>query len=206
MTTSSSVTGAAIGDLTPFACTARPETLVWAADEVTCANVQCAAARIGVPVWRAHQRLVATSGDVPAPGAGWPRLLFDGLPHTYLTPVVLGRAWWRHFDALRLEQCQLAWLCQVCAEELPDRAWVWTKLNGTVVMSSALHERCLRLARLRCPALTTPDGPRTALQVTQEEIMVNGRSLTTVLAEQAGRVADGYFTQDWRVGAGRGAA
>ena len=205
MTASSAVAVMADGDPTALPCTACPDELVMAGDEVTCANVQCAAAGLGVPLWRAHQRLVAAGGDVPAPGAGWPRPLFDGLPHTYLTPVVRGRAWWRHVDSLRLEQCQLGWLCQVCGEALPSRVWVWTKPDGAVVMASAMHERCLRLAQLRCPALAAPDGPRTALEVGRDGILVDGKPLETVLAAEAGRVADGFLTQDWSVAAVRGA-
>ncbi|MFF5097764.1 MULTISPECIES: hypothetical protein [Actinosynnema] len=135
---------------------------------------------MSLSVWSVHRRLVAAGRDAPAPGAGWPRPLYDGLPHTYLTPVAAGRAWWRHVDALRLEQCQTQWLCQVCGLRLEHQAWLLVDAGGLVLMSSALHRRCVDLSMARCPALSIEQP--TERQVVREQILVNGRPWPLVYA------------------------
>ncbi|WNV84931.1 hypothetical protein [Umezawaea sp. Da 62-37] len=190
------------GDHPPIVmpCTDCASGLELADGQLTCVNVQCSSAWITVPIWRAHERLVAAGLDVPAPGAGWPRPLFDGVPHPYLTPVVAGRAWWKLVDERRHQECQLRWACQVCGSPLPSAAWVVVNIHYEVLISTAMHERCLRLATARCPNLVSPPVILTPLQVTPREIRADHRPLDEVLAAAVSKPATtGDWIQEWTV-------
>ena len=178
----------------PFPCTACHSGLDLVEDELMCVNVQCAAVGMGVPLWRAHRRLVAAGLDVAAPGAGWPRPVFDGLPHPYLTPVMFGRARWRLVDEQRQQECQQRWACQVCGLPLPSAAWAVVNAHQDVLMSTAMHERCVRLAMVRCPNLADPPAILTPLEVTPERILADHEPLDAVLAAA---VSEPPATGDW---------
>ena len=183
-----------------FPCADCDSALDVAGEQLICVNVQCDAAGVDVPVWWAHQRLVAAGGDVAAPGAGWPRPLFDGMPHTYLTPVVAGRAWWRLVDEQRQQHCQQTWACQVCGRTLPDTAWVLVTAHREVLLSTAMHQRCLRLSTARCPNLSGAPATLTSLRVTPHEILADHRPLHEVLAAAVSEpAATGDWVQSWTV-------
>ncbi len=141
-----------------------------------CTNPQCSAAGLPVALWRAQRAGARRGDDVPAPGAGWPRPVLDGLPHPWLTPVSDGKPWWRLLDDARQARAQDGWLCQVCGEPLPTAALVVLN-DDRVVSDTALHPRCLTVAREVCPHLTRAGTRYAVVEVTRGDLLADGDPL-----------------------------
>ncbi|MEV7043921.1 hypothetical protein [Amycolatopsis sp. NPDC051061] len=145
-------------------------------DQLVCTNRQCGAVGLPVALWRAQRARVRRGEDVPAPAAGWPRHLLDGLPHPWVTPVSNGTPWWRLLDGARQARAQHAWLCQVCGEPLPTAALVLLK-DDKVVSDTALHRRCLNTAEVMCPHLAHSRPGYVVAEVTRLDLLADGRPL-----------------------------
>jgi hypothetical protein len=145
---------------------------------LVCANHQCSAAGMELPVWRAQQHREDRGVDRPASAAGWPRPEREGRPVPYVVPVTAGHPWWGLTHGDRLLRCQNSWVCQVCGTGLPSRAWVLVDSRGAVVTDSAMHERCLGLATTSCPHLLAEGSALRAALVDRAEIHGDGRPLS----------------------------
>ncbi|MCM6774519.1 hypothetical protein NDR87_13720 [Nocardia sp. CDC159] len=60
---------------------------------------------------------------------------------------------WARIDAARLLRCQAEWICQVCGELLPRRAWVILTPDSYILGDAAMHATCLTIAHRWCPYL-----------------------------------------------------
>ena len=166
----------------PFRCQECGHKLHW--DDLdpdsllVCAHIQCSAAGMTVPVWKAQQRREDLDEDDLAPAAGLPRPVSAGLPIPYVTPVSNGRPWWRLTHGARLLACQHSWLCQFCGLPLPELAWV--VLNGDHIESdAALHKACLDLALSLCPHLNAESLDRHCREVPRSAVLADGTPLST---------------------------
>jgi hypothetical protein len=88
------------------------------------------------------------------PPPGWPRVVMEGRPVPWITPVVGDRVAWTALNSIRLEEAERLWLCQVCGEGLDVSLTAWVAVAaGEVATGGAMHQRCLRFARQACPVL-----------------------------------------------------
>ncbi|MFC8042630.1 hypothetical protein [Nocardia sp. NPDC057353] len=118
------------------------------------------------------------AASAPWSEPGLPRRRIEGLPVPWITPVWWGAADWKCVDTDRLRRCQAEWLCQVCGDPLPERAWVIVEAGDWVLGDAALHETCLRIARRWCPHLDGLGCPR--VEVDRAGILAGGRRLSEI--------------------------
>jgi len=164
-----------------FRCVECGDPMHWIPDDpgvlLHCWQLQCADALMPVQVWRAQQHRENLGLDAPSPAAGWRRPRLDGLPVPYLTPVTNGHPWWGLIHRGRLHACQVTWLCQICGLALDRQAWVLLRHNR-VITNSAMHQRCLDLARPTCPRLADTGTEFRAAEVTASQLRtVNGEPI-----------------------------
>lgn len=114
---------------------------------------------------------------VEQPGPGLPRPRMDGRPVPWITQVSAEGVEWKRIHSERIWRCQTQWLCQVCGEELPDRAWV-VVCDWEVVSDAAMHLPCQTMAFRFCPFLAA-DQDVVAMEVSREQISVSGDSLAS---------------------------
>lgn len=88
------------------------------------------------------------------PARGWPRIVMEGRPVPWVTPVVGDRVAWTALNPVRLDEAERLWLCQLCGEGLNASPTAWVAISaGEVAAGCAMHKRCLRFARQACPVL-----------------------------------------------------
>ena len=137
-----------------------------------------------------RQVLDSQSEEVNPPG--WPRPVHDSLPVPWITRVDPEGPAWSRVDLHRLLRCQQEWLCQVCGEALPERAWVVLDQGGVVNSDAALHRRCLALATAHCPWLETPPERFRIVEVSRADIDAGGEPLESIVDTEG-------ETRTWRV-------
>ncbi|MFJ4679242.1 hypothetical protein [Kitasatospora sp. NPDC088783] len=174
------------------ACQECAEQLAYDPDAAVfaCGNGQCAFFGMEKSVWSALEE----AGMLLAPVTGLPRPTRQGLPVPWITPWTAARVWWRAIDARLLARAHAEWRCQVCADLLPEQAWVLATPDGTV-LQAALHQECVDLARAVCPHLSGPATRSHAHLVTRAELVSDGRPLPEA------QPSDPHFLQQWTLAA-----
>lgn len=99
--------------------------------------------------------------------------------------------------AQRLAQAHNQWRCQMCGEQLPERAWVLAAPSGAV-LQAALHQECLDLAQKFCPHLSGGATRATARQITRGQLTAGGRPLP-----QAAPSDPDFLLQQWELTAAK---
>ncbi|RSN60674.1 hypothetical protein DMH01_15420 [Amycolatopsis sp. WAC 04182] len=115
------------------------------------------------------------------PAAGLPRPRLDGMPVPWITRVDPDGPVWARIDPTRLLRCQDEWLCQVCGQQLPRRAWVVLEAGRVVVSDAAMHAACVVMAFRWCPHLINPTHELEAVQVEFTAVHADDERLDTIV-------------------------
>ncbi|WP_280426385.1 hypothetical protein [Nocardia carnea] len=132
----------------------------------------------------------------PISAIGLPRPKANGLPVPWITPSTPQGPKWLGYDPALLLRCQSEWRCQVCGDRLPPTAWVILAPDRTVVINSAMHRTCLRIAQRWCPALNS--ATISPIEVDRAIIHADGKPLLTYtepdMNDEFGSYGDGVRT------------
>jgi hypothetical protein len=123
---------------------------------------------------------------------GLPRPRNDGMPVPWITRIDPEGPAWKRIINYRVFECQTEWICQVCGEYLPERAWVIVTEDGSVISDSAMHTACLAMAQRWCPHLRNAEGT-TTIEIRRQDITVDWKWKLDSIADY------GEDTREWAV-------